>query len=82
MASKPMRSTRRTRDERRAQGANGEGDDDDGGDLTPENAEAPAPLTGANSQQLDAIEGGENGRPQLKADHPAAERSRRKSRTC
>jgi murein DD-endopeptidase MepM/ murein hydrolase activator NlpD len=42
------------------------GDDDDGGDATPENAQAAAPLTGANSQQLDAIEGGENGRPQLK----------------
>src|SRR3954447_17442030 len=41
------------------------GDDDDGGDLTPENVEAaPAPV--ANSQQLDAIVGGENGRPQIK----------------
>ncbi len=39
--------------------------DDDGGDLTPENAAA-APLTGANSQQLDAVAGGDNGRPQLK----------------
>ena len=41
------------------------GDDDDGGDQTPENAEV-TPLTGANSQQLDVIEGGENGRAQLK----------------
>src|SRR5947209_10437734 len=41
------------------------GDDDDGGDLTPENVEAaPAPV--ANSQQLDVIAGGENGRPQIK----------------
>ncbi len=49
------------------QGANSDmGDDDDGGDATPENAQAAAPLTGANSQQLDVIEGGENGRPQLK----------------
>src|SRR5579863_2847701 len=42
------------------------GDDDDGGDATPENAQAAAPLTGANSQQLDTIPGGENGRAQLK----------------
>ena len=41
------------------------GDDDDGGDLTPENVVV-APLTGANSQQLDAVAGGDNGRPQLK----------------
>ena len=31
----------------------------------PQNAQA-APVTGANTQQLDTIEGGENGRPQLK----------------
>jgi murein DD-endopeptidase MepM/ murein hydrolase activator NlpD len=41
------------------------GDDDDGGDATPDNAVA-APLTSANSLQLDTIEGGENGRPQLR----------------
>ncbi|HXT08739.1 MAG TPA: M23 family metallopeptidase [Roseiarcus sp.] len=43
----------------------GEGDDDDGGDLTPQVSVA-APLTGANSQQLEAVAGGDNGRPQLK----------------
>jgi murein DD-endopeptidase MepM/ murein hydrolase activator NlpD len=48
-----------------AGGVQGAGDDDDGGDLTPENAVA-QPLTGANSQQLDAVAGGDNGRPQLK----------------
>jgi murein DD-endopeptidase MepM/ murein hydrolase activator NlpD len=42
------------------------GDDDDGGDMTPENVEPVAPLTGANTQQLDAVPGGENGQPQLK----------------
>ena len=42
------------------------GDDDDGGDMTPENAEPVAPLTGANTQQLDAVPGGENGQAQLK----------------
>ena len=41
------------------------GDDDDGGDLTPDNVEA-APQTGGASQPLDAIAGGDNGRPQLK----------------
>jgi murein DD-endopeptidase MepM/ murein hydrolase activator NlpD len=48
-----------------ASAGGGEDGDDDGGDLTPENAVA-APLTGANSQQLDAVAGGDNGRPQLK----------------
>ena len=42
------------------------GDDDDGGDLTPDNVEAAPPLTGANTSKIDVIEGGENGRPQLK----------------
>jgi murein DD-endopeptidase MepM/ murein hydrolase activator NlpD len=42
------------------------GDDDDGGDMTPQDAAPAAPLTGANTQQLDAVAGGENGRPQLK----------------
>ena len=42
------------------------GDDDDGGDQTPDNAEPVAPLTGANSQQLDAVPGGENGQAQIK----------------
>ena len=42
------------------------GDDDDGGDMTPENAALAAPLTGANTQQLDAVAGGENGRPEIK----------------
>ncbi len=41
------------------------GDDDDGGDAPAQNVQA-APVTGANTQQLDTIEGGENGRPQLK----------------
>ena len=41
------------------------GDDDDGGELTPDNVEA-APASGAASQPLDAIPGGDNGRPQLK----------------
>jgi hypothetical protein len=45
--------------------AGGEDGDDDGGDLTPQNAVA-APVTGANSQQLDVVVGGDNGRPQLK----------------
>jgi murein DD-endopeptidase MepM/ murein hydrolase activator NlpD len=42
------------------------GDDDDGGDMTPEDAAPIAPLTGANTQQIDAVAGGENGRPELK----------------
>jgi murein DD-endopeptidase MepM/ murein hydrolase activator NlpD len=47
-------------------GAEDAGDDDDGGDQTPDDVPAVAPLTGANTLQLDVIEGGENGRPQLK----------------
>jgi murein DD-endopeptidase MepM/ murein hydrolase activator NlpD len=42
------------------------GDDYDDGEVTPEDAAPAAPLTGANTQQLDAVAGGENGRPQLK----------------
>ena len=34
--------------------------------MTPENATPAAPLTGANTQQLDAVAGGENGRPEIK----------------
>ncbi len=49
------------------QPAAGEGDDDDGGgDMTPEDAAPAAPLTGGNSQQLDIVSGGDNGRAQLK----------------
>jgi len=42
------------------------GDDDDGGDATPENAPALTPLTGANSLQLTAQPGGETGQAQLR----------------
>jgi murein DD-endopeptidase MepM/ murein hydrolase activator NlpD len=42
------------------------GDDDDGGDLTPDNVEPIAPLTGANTQQLDAVPGGDNGQAQIR----------------
>jgi murein DD-endopeptidase MepM/ murein hydrolase activator NlpD len=41
------------------------GGDDDGGDMTPDNVEI-APLSGANSQRIEAVAGGDNGRPQLK----------------